>query len=1190
MFGPAGLERSHRIQRIHRIHRVKRVHRFRATSRGFLLGLACFVTVAGCAATGEPPSRSGTASAIEQVDRRARLRAAAVRELESTPEVVRVLPPPPMLAAEGTTEFTGGRTVRSIAEAHLDPAIVRLEPPEAVSRPASVRAIRGYVRGRMQLSAGRPQEAIQPLESAVRDGGGDTALRALAVAFDEVGNVADALAIRRRLAARGSADDRDLRSLGRELARRRRSEEALAVIAARYLREVDRRPRLAADAVRDLMRAVEASEGASAASELRAAVLVEDEGRLLANLPAAVAAECLLLAGDDAAKRGRPIVADERWSAAALTGEIDSAVLRPRLVWSSASLGRDATVQEILLESSVVPTGVDREMFALLRDGGVELPELREALVERILAIPDDLAASTLLVSLDPKRAAEIIGRLDAAAVPAELRVALVDAAIPGGPSAGVVVAAGVVDSTRLLDVAVDRLISAPWSDQSLLDALLDERVVEGSTDTSLIRAELLRRYERPGLAADALAATGFPAEDQVRRVVRIRIAGDVADPAGVLAVADEPFDASIEAARIEGLLVAGEPELALAGATDLVARTPSSAECWAAFGEAAGRFRGRELDAAAAYARAIRLGDRRWSTRIGLARTVRRLEGEVAADSEIGMVVAMVAEEPAFRPLVEADRAIASGDLATASRLLDGMLENPEAREEVLVRLLGVWQATGRIANGRRRLESLLDLHPADPVLQDAVFALRQSDANRARLLESLRLESAVALSGHPRRRLELLLADRPEDDAERDRLAGIRLGHRPNTASRNIDALDRAIRMKDATAIDRLLSVVSRLDPSTLAPRQRRRLADVAAAVPDPRGGTIVDRVATWYRTTDTPVDVDVASAMVRTRGDEAARPVFEDLRPADAATFLDRDWRAVGLSLFDLDPTASAELLRFGLRAPDAETESGGGLPRAAIAVAMAAGGSADLVVGMLEAGTEAGIDWAAIYEAGASRWEILAAVSGDASLLGRLGLANALLEIAVADPEVDAPTINNLGFALLDGDAAARERASTLLDRAYEVDAGNPSVLDSLGWCRYLQGRNDAADPGGALALIGRSLRARAAAGRPLSSEVLLHYGDASWRAGRETDAVAAWSRITEETLRNETLARRLAAFAGFQRDVWGRVLVDPRSMHDRIDGRWERAAEARLSAIAEDRAPAVTPIWAEVGEGAQAASE
>ena len=42
---------------------------------------------------------------------------------------------------------------------------------------------------------------------------------------------------------------------------------------------------------------------------------------------------------------------------------------------------------------------------------------------------------------------------------------------------------------------------------------------------------------------------------------------------------------------RIEGLLVAGEPELALAGATDLVARTPSSAECWAAFGEATSHF-----------------------------------------------------------------------------------------------------------------------------------------------------------------------------------------------------------------------------------------------------------------------------------------------------------------------------------------------------------------------------------------------------------------------------------------------------------------------------------------------------------------------------------------------------------------------------------------------------------------------
>ena len=1169
---------------------LERIHRGHTVPQGLLLGLACFLAATGCTTSPSRPAPDEAASLNEGVDRRSRLRAAAIAELERTPEVVRILPPPPMLAAERVTSFTSGRTVRAIAESHLDPMIVRLEPPDAAPGPISIRAIRGYVRGRMLLAAGRPQEAIQPLESAVRDGAGDTALRMLAIVFDEVGNVPDALAIRRRLAARGSADDRDLRSLGRELARRRRSEEALAVVAARYLRGVDGRPRIAADAVLDLMLAVEASEGVDAASELREAVLVEDGGGLLARLPAGAAAEYLLLAGDDAAKRGLPILADERWRAAAFQGGIDSAVLRPRLVWSSASLGRDATMQEILLDSSVVPTGVDREMFLLLRDGGVELPELREALVERILATPDDLAASTLLVSLDPKRAAEIIGRMDATAVPAELRVALVDAAIPGGPRSGVVVASGVVDSIRLLDVAVDRLISAPWRDQILLDALLDERVVEASTDTSLVRAELLRRYERPGLADDALAAAGASLDDSVRRVVRIRIAADVSDPAGVLAVADAPFDTSVESARIDGLLVAGEPELALAAATSLVVAAPTTAECWAAFAEAAGRFRGRELDAAAAYARAIRLGDRRWSTRIGLARAVRRLADDVDLDSEIGIVVSKVAEEPAFRPLVEADRAIASGDLSTASRLLDGMLENPEAREEVLVRLIGVWQGTGRIANGRRRLESLLDLHPADPVLQDAVFALRQSDGNRAELLKSLRLEASGSLSGHPRRRLELLLADRPEDDAERDRLAGIRLGHRPVTVSRDIDELERAIRTDDFAAIGRLRPIVSDLDPSVLAPRQRRRLATVAAALPDFEGRPIVDRVVNWYRTTNTPVEFDVAAAAVRTRDGETGREVFEGLRPAAAATFLDREWRAVGLSRFDVDPTEAADLLRFALQSPDAGTESDGGLPRTAIAVTIAAGGSPELVAGMLEEGTEAGLDWAAIYEVGASNWEILSAVSGDASLLDRPQLAISLLEEAVKDPEVDAATINNLGFALLEGDEVARERASILLDRAYEMDATNPSVLDSLGWCRYLQGRNDAADPGGALALVGRSLRARAAVGRPLSSEVLLHFGDASWRAGRETDAVAAWSRIVEGTLRNESLASRLAAFSGFQRDIWGRVLADPRSMHDRIDGRWERAAEARLAAIADDRPPSVTPAWPEAVEGVQATSE
>ena len=1150
--------------------------------RSCLIGFAASFLAVGCGVPRSTSVGDATESAAAGVDRLSRLRAAASEEVRRPSRVVRVLPTPPMIDATGADSGGSRRSLEAIAEAHLDPNLIRLEPVGTSPRSNSPRAIRGYVRGRMLLAAGRPGDAIEPLESAIRNGAGDRALRMLAIAFDGTGNVAEALAIRRRLALRGSADVRDLEALGRELARRRRSGESLAIFAGRYLLAADRDSRAVADAVVDLVAAINASEGDEAAAEVREAVLAAGDGDLLETLPPSRASEYLLLSGDAAAGRGRPVVADERWRSASRIGGIDPAVLRPRLLWSSASLGRDATMQEILLDSVVTPTGADREMFALLRDEGVELPELREALVDRILENPDDRAASTLLVAIDPKRAAEIIGRLDPATVPSELRVALVDAAIPSGPRSGVLVAAGVVDSIGLLDAVADRLVAGPWSDQVLLDALLDDRLVDASTETCVIRAELLRRYERPGLADDALRSRGGSKDDAVERVVRMRIAGDIADPEGVLAVGETPFDAGVESARVEALLAAGEPELALAAAERLIARTPDHGESWAAFGSAVARFRGRGLDAAAALARAIRLGDRRWSTRIGLADAVRRVEGGVETDSEIGLAVEMVATEPAFRPLIEADRAIAAGDLDTAARLLDGLLEDRQAREEVLVRIIGVWQATGRMAGGRRRLESLLDRHPADPGLQDAIFALRQADGDRAALLDSLRRRSAGSLSGHPRRRLELLLAETPGGEEERARLAGIRLGHRPVTVSRRIDALEDAIRFEDSDEVDLLVSAVARLDPAVLTPRQRRRLATVAAAIPDLGGREIVDRVGRWYRDTNSAVEADVASALIGVGTGASGSTALTGLRPAAPATVRDVDWRMMGLARFDVDPAGAADLLRFALRSPDAGTESGGGLPRTALAVAMASGGTRGTVAAMLDEGDEAGLDWAAIYEAGGSRREILAAVSGDASLLDRPELAISLLDAAATDPDVDALTLNNLGFALLEGDGAARSRASEVLDRAFRMDAANPSILDSLGWCRYLEDRNDGADPGGALALIGRSLRARAAEGRPVSSEVLLHYGDASWRAGRETDAVAAWSRISERILRNESLARRLAAFAGFQRDVWGRVLIDPRIMHDRIDGRWGLAAEARLSAIAEGRTPPVTPTWSESG--------
>ena len=97
---------------------------------------------------------------------------------------------------------------------------------------------------------------------------------------------------------------------------------------------------------------------------------------------------------------------------------------------------------------------------------------------------------------------------------------------------------------------------------------------------------------------------------------------------------------------------------------------------------------------------------------------------------------------------------------------------------------------------------------------------------------------------------------------------------------------------------------------------------------------------------------------------------------------------------------------------------------------------------------------------------------------------------------------------------------------------------------------------------------------------MSGEVLLHFGDAAWRAGRQSDVVNAWSGITRKSLTARELTGRLAAYADYQKEIWGRVFTPPAEMYEDIEGRWILAAELRLRAIAEGEPPPVTPTFSE----------
>ena len=197
------------------------------------------------------------------------------------------------------------------------------------------------------------------------------------------------------------------------------------------------------------------------------------------------------------------------------------------------------------------------------------------------------------------------------------------------------------------------------------------------------------------------------------------------------------------------------------------------------------------------------------------------RIQAELPVDSEVKLAVAVIGEDPVFRRLVEADQAMANGDFAAAERLLDGMLERSGAKEEVLIRMLGVWNSLGRREQGRRRVESLLARHPGDPALLDARVALRRSQGDRQSLLDELRITAADSLSGLPSHRLELLLAETDADQSELAELIRRRLSRRPSTPARLIDELELAILLSDSQMIDQAVRGCEKIESALLTPR---------------------------------------------------------------------------------------------------------------------------------------------------------------------------------------------------------------------------------------------------------------------------------------------------------------------------------------------------------------------------------
>lgn len=192
---------------------------------------------------------------------------------------------------------------------------------------------------------------------------------------------------------------------------------------------------------------------------------------------------------------------------------------------------------------------------------------------------------------------------------------------------------------------------------------------------------------------------------------------------------------------------------------------------------------------------------------------------------------------------------------------------------------------------------------------------------------------------------------------------------------------------------------------------------------------------------------------------------------------------------------------------------------------------------------------------------------------------------ILEAAAAlDPD-DPVAQNNLAYARAQR-GVLDARTLELARRAVEARPGDPAHLDTLGWVRYLRGEiadipatpgeGDSVGEHGALTLLRRAV---GRAGRNASGEVLLHLGDALWRAGEREDSAKAWTaaRSTARILDRE---QAIEIYRGALRRQTALRAVDPVRYWEEHDAAVAERADARLRAMQAGKEPPIAPLPAD----------
>ncbi|MBX3389372.1 MAG: tetratricopeptide repeat protein [Phycisphaeraceae bacterium] len=1161
------------------------------------------------------------------------------------PEVAhgRALPTPPGIDASRVTALTPDEVAANpnlrrpldevVPELASKVSLPKASDPVA-DEEAKAEAVRLYIAGRSALLAGDANQAQSLLTDAAGKDPAEAAVwRELAEAQYRLGRRTLAISSYTQAARRGLDEARVWWMLGKDSAQKSDLNRAAA-----YLARASQAPDLDSDAALPFLVMADLGEtlaklgySTAAAEALRSAVALPETFTENTNYRSELGevyrrrGELLEQAGDIAMQLGRSETAIESYSQAIEYPAVDPGATLVRFIYASALVGEPSKAAQLLIELVLNQNGWIEDRQLLLIRYLAENTNAGPALARALATMPEDLQ-KPLSPTLESRlvrahaaadaRGSQILrAYLAEHPLDAEVAADLIELTSRNGSAAGKEALSMAGDSPQSAVRLADALIRNGRALEASFSAIERGAKSPGQRALAAWLESRLGFAERAHATASEidLSKAESPADRAVLLGVKLHCALDAGDFASASALVDQlksgsdlPF-----AVRCGSLLDAGEDGFVIetAKALDVATLSDDTGERVAAAEilARAGRAKDAESILEAAIAR-DRFDERAYQSLIGLYLP----NGPLKDEAKLGNI------SRKLRDVIPSSRAIrwlVAGELAQrqlwsqAESSLISIAEEGEPDPALIEQLVNAWE---RQTTGDADIKSAV-LERADAWL---TVKLKQYPGSVPLIAAKARILELQGKAPEAEKLLDQLLARYPIDSVARQReqlvratlkdparakqLALARLDHAPRSADDSLELAEIFASADDSRGVTS--AIIDGLPPGAiLNTAQRLRLISLlnqqaGAAVTSESAESarsvleLIDRsvqlgvdlprplhesrlaLLATYTPTDTGALVAAARDTVRAYPDgstillaRTADRISKSSSPGAAPRFLRE------AIVFVPEPTTELyRYLAYYLTAKYGDINDVRALipmledpARAVIVSEMAADGDQELPAGQAERVTLA-----------------LHNVASWATLRDRSPFAMEIYRVVLGRDPRHAMSCNNLAYYMLEhgGDLAEAERLLTI---AYAERPDTASVLDSLGWLRFKQGRlSDTKDQSGnviepgAVSLLTRALEARDGNDNAVITD---HLGDALWAAGETQKAKDRWelARVSARRAIDQILAARVQRNLGEDDDSFKVELQELRSVLTQTEQKLKALADGKQPEIAAHATPAAS---------------